>query len=101
MSTRTIKEYKRTAFEKLAQAFEKTGEYEYQTFPSEFTCNAVSVLLGNEVEAAYKRTFGFGRDIGRESRNETYLWNRAPRGQQNLRVLMLCFAAAMVATGDL
>jgi hypothetical protein len=63
-----------------------------------YTCNAIESILGLDVREAYKETFGL-RNIGEPQGNEQRLWNA--RNAQDLRVLMLSFAAAMAETGDL
>jgi len=94
MSTRTIRSYQRRALERLAQEFEMYG----YALPR-FTCHAVRARLGKRASDAYARAFGL--DDEAELSNQLYLWNRSPRTQTKLRVLMLGFAAAMASTGDL
>jgi hypothetical protein len=97
MSTRTIREYQRRTLEQLALEFEEDG---YDTISGvSYTCNVVAYHLGAAAELSYARTFGFG--TGALFGTEQYLWKRSDKEKQNLRVLLLCFAAAMAATGDL
>ena|SRR5712664_2976910 len=100
MSTRTIKEYRRATYESLAKQFETFGRAGSR-YATDFTCVAVSAALGPDERDYYAAAFSFsafGEDGGR---SEKYLWARADKTATNLRVLLLCFAAAMVATGDL
>jgi hypothetical protein len=107
MSTRTIKEYKRAAYERLAQQYEKFGRSGPGAGATEFTCLAISDALKNDwcpnysERDAYRRVFDFAAFGQDGSSNEKYLWARSDKTATNLRVLMLCFCAAMVATGDL
>jgi len=98
MSTRTIKEYKRAAYERLAQQYEANdGRSSESRDGTEFTCIAVTGAIGYADRLAYQEAFG----LEHRARNVGDLWRRSWKGQTNLRVLLLCFAAAMVATGDL
>lgn len=98
MSTRTIRSYQHRALADLARTFEQHGA----AHGTRFTCNAVAVVLGRRVSQDYARVFQFDNaSLWAGIRNEIYLWSRSGRTQTKWRVLMLCFAAAMVATGDL
>ena len=57
-----------------------------------FTCNAVSKALGWDAERAYRAAYD-------TQSNEHDLWRQPDC--PSIRVLMLCFAAAMAETGDL
>lgn len=76
-------------FRELAKAAEDRGGMD-------FTCNRVLFKLGREAEAAYKALYEFDRG---EWGNEFELWDLPD--QANVRVLMLCFAAALAEAGDL
>jgi hypothetical protein len=83
----------------LAQEFERFGCAQGLTF-TDFTCNAVLNLCGRETSDAYADIFGFLPETEfKSSANSRDLWHSANRG--SLRVMLLCFAAAMAETGDL
>lgn len=73
----------------LARAFERGSHSD------EFTCVAVRATCGRETKAAYVATFEL------DCVNERKLWDMPPRRKLDMRVTMLCFAAAMAETGDL
>jgi hypothetical protein len=99
------KVYQQRTYERLAREYEQFGRSDNRTDGyTKYTCNAVHAWLGDGAELAYKTLFGFRRryDTPHGTRNEDYLWKKCDEAtQQNIRVLMLCFAAAMVAKGDL
>jgi hypothetical protein len=67
-----------------------------------FTCNKVTHDIGCGAGYVYARLFGFHSDhTGNDTPNAQELWDSPARVRQDLRVLMLCFAAAMAETGDL
>lgn len=100
MSTRTIKAYRQGAYVRLARKYEEFGRAG-SAYATEFTCIAVSCALGPDERDYYAAAFGFSGYGEEGSSAEKYLWTRSDKTATNLRVLMLCFAAAMVATGDL
>jgi hypothetical protein len=76
-----------------------------RVFGLSFTCNAVENACNAEVRAAYEATFGFSPTFGYRGAyegNEIELWTQFHDDERNdIRVLLLCFAAAMAETGDL
>ena len=68
----------------------------YERFGGGFTCCAVERLCGRAVRAGYADVFLFDRFGGG---NEQELWDSDD--YRNIRILCLCFAAAMAETGDL
>ena len=93
------------AFRKLARTAEKIEKdamqrdgahqrayYAAQRSPSCFTCNEVEKHIGVDAKRRY-------RDALISSGDEINLWNQLDC--PSIRVVMLCFAAAMAETGDL
>ena len=64
-----------------------------------FTCNAVGNRCGRDIEDAYADIFGFA--FYKSGGNEDILWNMCDVNMRDMRVLLLCFAAALAETGDL
>jgi hypothetical protein len=79
---------------------ELARDYERETRLG-FTCNAVKSACGPEVLRRYKACFDFGWIAHEEhsSENEQALWNDPDCHE--IRILLLCFAAALADTGDL
>ncbi len=82
------------ALRALARRYER-GEVECS-----FTCLNVDYEIGYDVRVAYETAFGFGR-IDRHTPNDTELWNMDQYERHEIRILLLCFAAALAETGDL
>lgn len=86
----------------LAQMFERTPQRDEHGDIVLFTCTEIDKIFGykapamSPVRGAYAEVFEFDPKIGG---NEIELWHFSDL--QNIRVLMLCFAAAMAETGDL
>ena len=84
-------------YRRLAQEYEaKDGACVYPTMPQfveEYTCNAVKKALGVDEGETYQDTF----DI---HHTQYRLWEHGIEGRTKLRILMLCFMAAMVEAGD-
>jgi hypothetical protein len=84
-----------------AEAVEAEGEAEVSEF---FTCREIGwrllvtadATLANDVRTRYEDAFGFDRW---EEDTEADLWNSEDCA--SIRVMLLCFAAAMAETGDL
>lgn len=77
----------------LAQEYEKP-HYPY----ARFTCNCVERECGAEVGNAYRDAFGFARRFEGQG-TETNLWNC--EDIEDIRIMLLCMAAALAETGDL
>lgn len=80
------------ALRDLARQYELRG----RGCHTEFTCTAVGEAISWDARVRYGRVFEIG---GYQADNAVDLWNA--RDKRSLRVLMLCFAAAMAETGDL
>jgi hypothetical protein len=80
------------ALRELARQFERDTSF------TAYTCLAVRAV-DREAGADYEAVF-FGRGDEKAS-TEVELWNMLPGKLRDMRVLMLCFAAAMAETGDL
>lgn len=75
------------ALREMARAYEAGGT-------GGFTCLHIGSECGPLIRRAYEDAFGFAD-------NEIELFNRSYEDIHEMRVLMLCFAAAMAETGDL
>lgn len=94
MSKKHAATYRRLArgAERLEKLGMDTGDRHAQTADSQspFTCNAVGGALGDDECVTYQMMF---------IDDERNLWDQPDC--PSIRVLMLCFAAAMAETGDL
>jgi hypothetical protein len=75
-------------------------DYERGNMAFSFTCLNIDDQIGYETRVGYEDTFGFGR-IDNHTSNDQELWNMAQAERHELRILLLCFAAALAETGDL
>src|SRR6185503_11591928 len=83
------------ALRAMAREYETTG----QCNGGLYSCYAVRDTFGREIGSRYADTFGI-RTFHPEC-NDLKLWLMSDAEQRDMRVLMLCFAAAMAETGDL
>lgn len=70
-------------------------DYERGIQCGRYSCNAVLMELGGQVAKAYAEAFEL------YCVNASELWSMEPAQRDDLRVMLLCFAAAMAETGDL
>jgi hypothetical protein len=77
----------------IARSFEKGTNF------TSFTCKAVGAFTDAREE--YANLFGFGLWRTSEDDNQDELWNMTEEKRHNLRVTLLCMAAALAETGDL
>jgi hypothetical protein len=82
---------------RLAREYEKRG-----TSRGIYSCNSIYFALGEEKANAYGDAFEFGLLPWAEvPANSSELWTMSEEELNNMRVLLLCFAAALAETGDL
>jgi hypothetical protein len=88
------------AFRRVAEQFAEHLHAGYEHGVTQYSCCAVGHGVGYSAEESYRQLFA-------QRAEESDLWwvsarrKRSIEDRTNLRVLMLCFAAAMAETGDL
>jgi hypothetical protein len=85
-------------FRKLAKQHEDGS---YMGSMTHYTCNHVGMHISLKARRAYEGAFGFARPTLAVTKSESDLWNMSEVRRHNVRILMLCFAAAMAERGDL